>query len=124
MLCEAKTYNINVFLEEEWPHIFDQESAVLGRFLTPQVCLHCVGLLIFAYLFGFEPVGYKKMGMILSIGMFVASIFISRPYFYAEKQLKQCKTASPRSPVRKFNEQFVLFFFPYTFWCSCIGVFL
>lgn len=36
MLCEAKTYNINVFLEEEWPHIFDQESAVLGRFLTPQ----------------------------------------------------------------------------------------
>jgi hypothetical protein len=37
MLCEAKTYNINVFLEEEWPHIFDQESAVLGRFLTPHV---------------------------------------------------------------------------------------
>jgi hypothetical protein len=23
-------------LEEEWAHIFDQESAVLGRFLTPQ----------------------------------------------------------------------------------------
>ena len=24
-------------LEEVWAHFFDQESAVLGRFLTPQV---------------------------------------------------------------------------------------
>ncbi len=96
----------------------------LNRTFKTAVCLHCVGLFIFACLFGFEPVGYKKMGLILSIGMFVASIFVSRPYFYAEKQLKQYKTASPKSSVRKFNEQFVLFFFPYTFWCSFIGVFL
>lgn len=87
----------------------------LNRMFKTAVCLVCVGLLIFTCLFVFEPVGYKKMGLILSIGMFVASIFVSRPYFYAEKQLKQCKTASPRSAVRKFNEQFVLFFFPILF---------
>lgn len=96
----------------------------LNRTFKTAVCLHCIGLLIFACLFGFEPVGYKKMGLILTVGMFVTSIFISRPYFYADKQLRQCKTVSPRSSVRKFNEQFVLFIFPYTFWCSCIGVFL
>jgi hypothetical protein len=32
----AKNYGIKLFLEEGWPHFFDQESAVLGRFLTPQ----------------------------------------------------------------------------------------
>lgn len=96
----------------------------LNRTLKTAVLLHCIGLVIFALILAFEPVSYQKMGLSLSTGMFLASIFLSRPYFYAEKQLKQCKTASPRSAVRKFNEQFLLFFFPYTFWCSCIGVFL
>ncbi|HCJ83560.1 MAG TPA: hypothetical protein DHV52_04465, partial [Parachlamydiales bacterium] len=32
-----KTYSIKLFLEEGWAHIFNQKSAVLGRFLTPQV---------------------------------------------------------------------------------------
>lgn len=86
--------------------------------------LHCIGLITLLFLFGFESVGYKKMGLVLSILVFLASVFISRPYFYAEKQLKQYKTASPRSPVRKFNEHFLFFYFPYIFWCTCIGVFL
>ncbi len=96
----------------------------LNRACKAAIALHCVGILILAFLFSFEPVGYKKIGLFLSIAVFVTSIFISKSYFYAEKQLKQCKTASPRTPVRKFNERFLLFFLPYTLWCSCIGVFL
>lgn len=96
----------------------------MNRVFKTAACLHCVGLLIFAFLFGFEPIGYKKIGLILSIGMFLVSVFVSRSYFHVEKQLKKCKTASPRGAVRKFNEQFLFFLFPYTLWCSCIGVFL
>ena len=96
----------------------------LSRASKTAIFLHGTGVLLLLLLVKFEPVGYKKMGLILSLLVFLASIFISRSYYYAEKRLKQCKTVSPRSTVRKFNEHFLLFFFPYTLWCSCIGVFL
>jgi len=99
-------------------------EATLNRASKTAIFLHCSGILILIFLFRLDPIGYKKFGLVLSIVAFVASIFISRSFFYAEKQLKQCKTDSPRSAVRKFNESFLLFFFPYLFWCSCIGVFL
>lgn len=88
------------------------------------IFLHCIGLFILIFLFGFEPVGYKKMGLILSILALIISIIVSRSYFYFEKQLKEYRTTSSKSTVRKFNERFLLFYFPYTFWCSCIGMFL
>ncbi len=96
----------------------------LSRACKAAISLHCIGLLLLTALLRFEPIGYKKMGLILSIAVFATSILISRSFFYAEKQLKQHKIASPKTPVRKFNERFLLFFFPYTLWCSCIGVFL
>lgn len=96
----------------------------LNRAFKSAAFLHCIGLLILVFLFGFEPVGYKKIRLVLSILVFVVSVLIAKPYFYAEKQLKQCKTASPRSAIRKFHEHFLLLYFPYTFWGSCMGVFL
>lgn len=95
----------------------------LNRACKAAISLHCTGILLLAFLLGLEPVGYKKMGLILSIAVFATSILISKSYFYAEKQLKQHKAASSKTPVRKFNERFLLFFLPYTLWCSCIGVF-
>lgn len=96
----------------------------LNRTFKIAVSLHCVGIAILAYLFGFEPAGYKKTGLILSIAMLITSILLSIPYFNADKKLKHCKIDSPKSGVRKFSEQFLLSFFPYTFWCSCIGIFI
>ena len=96
----------------------------LNRTLKTAVLLHCIGLVIFALILAFEPVSYKKMGLSLSTGMFLASIFLSRPYFYVQNELKNHKTNFPKSAIRQFNQKFLIFFFPYTFWCSCIGVFL
>lgn len=96
----------------------------LSRACKRAIFLHGVGISILLLLVKFEPIGYKKMGIVLSILVFGLSLLISRSYFYAEKELKQCTTASPRSTVKKYNERFLLFFLPYTLWFTCIGVFL
>jgi|GEM_PF-2465253 len=96
----------------------------LSRASKAAIVLHGTGILILLLLIKFEPVGHKKMGLVLCILAFTLSLLISRSYFYAEKALKQCKMASPRSAIKKFNERFLLFFLPYALWFTCIGVFL
>lgn len=95
----------------------------MNRAFKTALCFHCAGLLVVAFLCFRQPVGYKTIGVIFSILAFVFSLFISRSYYYAEKALKQCKTTSSKSMMRKYSEQLLLFFFPYTFWCGCIGIF-
>jgi hypothetical protein len=95
----------------------------VNRAFKASLYFHCAGLVIVAFLCYLQPVGYKTIGVIFSILAFVISILISRSYFYAEKELKQGKAASNKSLMRKYSEQLLLFFFPYTFWCGCIGIF-
>ena len=96
----------------------------LNRAFKTAIYFQCFGVLVLGLLFCFEPVGYKKIGLVFSILAFISSVLISRPYFYAEKRLGESKMARSKSVARKFNERFLLFYFPYTFWCSLIGVFL
>ena len=72
----------------------------------------------------FEPAGYKKIGLILSITAFIASLLVSKTYTNTEKELKQCKMVPSKTLGRKFIERFLHYFLPYTLWCSFIGVFL
>ena len=85
---------------------------------------HCVGLLIVAFLCLYQPAGYKAVGVIFSIAAFVTSLFISKYYQDAEKQLNKSKAFSAKGVFRIYSEQLLLFFFPYTFWCGCVGIFL
>lgn len=96
----------------------------LSRATKASIFLHGIGLIILFLLVKFEPMGHKKMGLILCALAFGLSLLVGRFYFNAEKELKQCKTASPRSAIRKYNERFLLFFLPYTLWFACIGVFI
>ncbi|MCX6989762.1 MAG: hypothetical protein NTX49_01660 [Chlamydiae bacterium] len=84
----------------------------------------CIAVLALLLLMYFEPVGYKKFGLVLSVTAFLSSIYISKSYSEAEKELERSRMARPRSPGRKFNERFLLIYFPYTCWCPIIGVFL
>jgi len=96
----------------------------LSRAAKASIFLHGIGITILFLLMKFEPIGYKKMGLVLCILAFGLSLLVGRSYFNAEKELKQCKTASPRSAIRKYNERFLLFFLPYTLWFTCLGVFI
>jgi len=53
----------------------------LNRACKASAFLHSTEILILAFLLRVEPIGYKKMGLILSMLVFVASIFISRSLF-------------------------------------------
>lgn len=96
----------------------------LSRAAKASIFLHGIGITILFLLVKFEPIGYKKMGLVLCILAFGISLLVGRSYFNAEKELKQCKTVSPRSAIRKYNERFLLFFLPYTLWFTCLGVFI
>lgn len=96
----------------------------LSRAAKASIFLHGIGITILFLLVKFEPMGYKKMGLVLCILAFGLSLLVGKSYFNAEKELKQCKTGSPRSAIRKYNERFLLFFLPYTLWFTCLGVFI
>ena len=98
--------------------ILDQR---LNQTFKRAISFQCIGILILAFLAYFELLGWNKTGFILSIVVFISSVFIAKPYFYAEKQLEQFKTSKS---VRRSYEHFFLSYFPYTFWCPLIGVFL
>ena len=102
----------------------DMLEQKLNRAVKIGVYFQCIAVSALLLLMYFEPVGYKKIGMVLSITAFLSSMFISKPYSEAEKQLEKSRRAPFRSPGRKFSERFLLVYFPYTCWCPIIGVFL
>ena len=64
----------------------------LSRAAKASIFLHGLGIIILFLLVKFEPMGYKKMGLVLCILAFGLSLLVGRSYFNAEKELKRCKT--------------------------------
>jgi hypothetical protein len=96
----------------------------LNRAVKIGIYIHCVGVFALAFLACFEPVSYKKIGMVISILAFVSSVANSKPYFEAKQQLEKSRMARPKSAGRKFNEYFLIFILPYSCWLPMIAVFL
>ena len=96
----------------------------LNQAVRMAVYFQCIAALALGFILYFEPVGYRKIALVFSLSAFGTSLFLSKLYSDAEKQLGQSKLVRPKSAGRKFNERFLLVYFPYTCWCPIIGVFL
>ena len=73
-------------------------------------------------LFSFQPPGYNRLGLGLSICALAVSFLMGRNYTFHWKQLGSIKRLSPEKEQKR-NGELRLIFSPHGFWIMCIALF-